>query len=727
MRYFLLSVVFLLNHFGVLVTAQIPTKDLTLKDAVLGQYTYLYPQQMTGVDWLPGTHDYVYVIQDSSGANLVKVNASTTETSVMLSLADFNKKLDEPIKNFPQFHWLTADKARFTLNGKVYTYDFRKEHLVMEYVIPKNAENIEFRDGSIDMAYTIENNLYAVIKKNVVQITSHQDKNIVSGQTVSRVEFGINKGIFWSPNGKQIAFYEKDESLVTNYPLVEIDSRPAHVKEIKYPMAGMESEMVKVGIYTISSGKIHYLKTKGDKFQYLTSVTWEPSGKHIYVANLTRNQRHLVLKKYSAKNGDYVLKIMEETNRKYVHPVHPLYFVNDEQFLWVSERSGLNHFYMYSVFGENLGHLNCGDVIVQQYLGYDPKKKRVYFLGNQKDRIERQVFELYVSKDMATYSTDHRLIYNFSQHTRDERDYRMAKVSSDGKYIIANSSSPVVPNEYELIEVDKETISTIFTSDNPLADYKIGKMEIFHLPISDSVTLYGRVIKPYDFDPFKKYPLLLYVYNGPGVQLIRNSWLGAAPLWMYYFANKGYIVLTIDGRGSANRGLAFEQVTFGQLGQIEMKDQMTAIDFISRKNYIDKDRIAVHGWSYGGFMTISLMENYPDVFKVGVAGGPVTDWHYYEVMYTERYMGHPGENLDGYKLTSTLDKTDKIKGKLMIIHGTVDPVVVIQQSELFLKSCVDNGVQVDFFEYPGHEHNVRGKDRVHLMKKVLDYIEQNLE
>jgi dipeptidyl-peptidase-4 len=259
-----------------------------------------------------------------------------------------------------------------------------------------------------------------------------------------------------------------------------------------------------------------------------------------------------------------------------------------------------------------------------------------------------------------------------------------------------------------------------------MKDYKLGKLSIFKLKSEVGDDLYCRMIKPVDFDSTKKYPVLVYLYNGPGVQLINNTWNGAGDMWLQYMAEHGFVVFTIDGRGSDNRGLAFEQATFRHLGQVEMKDQMVGVNYLKSLKYVDDSRMGLMGWSYGGFMTTSIMTTYPDVFKVAVAGGPVIDWSYYEVMYTERYMDTPKENPDGYKETSLLDKVDKLKGKLMLIHGTQDNVVVWQHSLMFLKTAVDKGKQIDYFVYPGHEHNVIGKDRVHLFDKISEYFISNI-
>jgi dipeptidyl-peptidase-4 len=483
-------------------------------------------------------------------------------------------------------------------------------------------------------------------------------------------------------------------------------------------MAGMGSEEVKIGLYTIGGKSVTYLKSENEKESYLTSLSWGPSDKFVYAANLNRDQNDLHLKQYSAKNGNMISEILAESNDKYVHPMHPLTFIGKEDFLWQSEKSGLNQFYFYNVSGNVNWQINTGDILVRSYVAYDEKSRKLWFMGNHKDKIDQHLFEVTISDGGNS---------EVKQLTKGDAYHSSVKMNSNHEFAITKSSSLNTPNSYDLIEIKNASISNLMTAQNPLSDFKIGETVMSTLTAEDGKTiLHTRTVLPFDFDASKKYPVLIYVYNGPGVQLLHSSWLGSASLWMYHMANKGYIIYTLDGRGSTNRGIDFEQATFRNLGQVEMKDQLTGVRYLKTLPYVDGERIGVHGWSYGGFMTTSLLTSHPGTFKVGVAGGPVMGWSYYEIMYTERYMDTPETNEEGFKLTSNILRAKELKDKLLIIHGTVDPTVVKQNSDLFLKECIKNGIQVDYFEYPGHEHNVRGKDRVHLMQKILDYIETNL-
>jgi dipeptidyl-peptidase-4 len=300
-------------------------------------------------------------------------------------------------------------------------------------------------------------------------------------------------------------------------------------------------------------------------------------------------------------------------------------------------------------------------------------------------------------------------------------------LSPNFEYIYDSFANAETPRKVNIINTKNGKIENILNAENPLVKYDRPEVKNVTLKADDGTPLYGKLILPTNFDATKKYPVIVYLYNGPNVQLITNSFPASGNLWYDYMAQNGYVVFSMDGRGSFNRGRDFENATFGKLGTVEMEDQLKGVDYLKSLPFVDANKMGVHGWSFGGFMTTSLMLRHPDVFKVGVAGGPVIDWNMYEIMYTERYMDTPEKNPEGYKTANLLDKVQNLKGKLLMIHGAQDDVVVWQHSINFLKSAVDKGVQVDYFAYPGHPHNVIGKDRVHLMQKITDYFDLYLK
>ena len=581
-----------------------------------------------------------------------------------------------------------------------------------------DAANVDFHYTSKKVAYTIDNNLFMADGKDPKRpISKIETKDIVCGQSIARNEFGIGKGTFWSPQGNLLAFYQKNEAEVTDYPLLDISSTPASAKIIKYPMAGQKSEFAQVGVYNPSNNRITYMRVTGERDQYLTNLAWDPSEKYIYIAIVNRAQNQMWLNQYNAKDGQFVKTLFEEKHDKYVEPEHAPWFLPTapNEFLWMSERDGYMHVYRYNTDGKLLNQVTSGKWVVDEILGLDASKKNLIVSGYDESGLNSYAYSADLKSGKVTRLTDTEGIHR-------------VRLSADGAKLIDDYSNLTTPRVIRVLSTTNgKELGILSNSKDPRAGYKLGQTELLTLKADDGTPLHARMIKPSDFDPAKKYPVLVYVYGGPHAQMVTNSWGAGAPLWMNYQAERGYIIFTLDNRGSAHRGFEFENIIHRQLGTVEMKDQLVGVDYLKSLPYVDADKMAVHGWSFGGFMTISLMLREPGTFKVGVAGGPVTDWAYYEIMYGERYMDQPEENPEGYTKSRLMNHVKNLEGDLMMIHGTVDDVVVMQHSLSLIKAFVDNGILVDFFPYPMHPHNVRGRDRVHLMNKVLTYIEDKLK
>lgn len=696
-------------------------EKLTIQDAVLNQWRSLYPEHLSGVKAY-GENNFTYVKDYNK---IYKINSRKADTALLYTLDDINEVLNkagqDSVAHFPywNYEWNSPEVVNFMSNGIYHSVNFRTKKYLSGVKLPSKAKNIYQCKETGDYSYTIDNNLFIQTSAGkTIAVTDDQNKGIVNGDAyVHRQEFGIDKGNFWSPNGDAIAFYRKDETMVDDYPLVDVSKRIAEHNPIKYPMIGEKSEEVTLGIYSIKTGKTVFADvTDFSKERYLTSISWDPSGKYIYIGVLNRGQDHLKLNKYRASSGDFVKTLFEEKNDRYVEPENPLFFMEGtaDQFIWQSERDGYNHLYLYSTKGEFLKQLTAGEWAVTGISGYDEKNKKLYFSSKKDSPIESNLYSLSLKS-----GTIERLTERPGTHR--------TVLSNSKKYILDSYSSQTVPNLVAVIEYGKMS-KVILEAENPLKEYAMGDLQIGTIKAADGKTdLYYRLITPPNFDVNKKYPAIVYVYGGPHAQLVTDSWLGGARLWNYYMAQKGYVMLTVDNRGSAHRGFDFESIIHRECGKYEMQDQKAAIDFLLSKDFTDKNRIGVHGWSYGGYMTISLMTKYPELFKVGVAGGPVIDWKYYEVMYGERYMDTPEENPEGFKNTSLLNKADSLKGRLLVIHGYQDPVVVPQNSLNFKRAVIKAGTDVDYFLYPESEHNMRGKTRVHLMTKVTRYFDDFLK
>ncbi|MDD4602337.1 MAG: DPP IV N-terminal domain-containing protein [Bacteroidales bacterium] len=696
------------------LTVSAQSKLLTVEDAS-NMNPKLNPASLSQLQWRPGTSDFLFVAKN----NLVVGNAESTGQDTLVRLSDMNTILkfshQETLKRFPLITFLNKDQFYYTTGNKLFLCDLMKNSLTVVNTWNDKAENIDISTPGFKVAYTLDNNLYLSSEGKEIPLTTEKNKGILYGSSrVHRNEFGIEKGTFWSPRENYLAFYRMDESMVADYPLVDISTRIATLQPVKYPMAGMTSHKVTVCVYNISTSKTIVLQTDST-MEYLTNITWSPDEKYIYIACLNRDQNHLQLNKYDPRDGSLVKTLFEETSTAYVEPMHGPVFLNNDptRFVWQSQRDGFNHLYLYNADGLLIRQLTKGPWVVLDFLKFDDQNKKAFFFCNKDNPLGRQLYMTDLKKEEV------------SPVTRAPGTHA-AKVSDNGNYILDSYNSCTVPRQVEILDATGKSLQVLLSAENPLKEYKLGKTRLFTLKNEAHVDLYCRLIKPVDFDSNKRYPVIIYVYGGPHSQLVTDTWLGGGGLFLNYLADLGYVVFTLDNRGTSNRGAAFEQAIFRNLGRAEVSDQMVGLKYLKSLPYVDSTRVGLNGWSYGGFMTISLFLKNPGTFKVAVCGGPVIDWEYYEVMYGERYMDTPQSNPDGYKNACLLNDVKNLKGKLLIIHDYQDETVVPQNSLVFLKKCVDEGKQVDYFIYPGHEHNVRGIDRVHLNQKMTQYFQEYL-
>ena len=715
----------LLLTLALSMTAQ--DKLFTLEDLNFGgtNYANLQPKNMFLTWW----GDQL-VQTDVEECNIIDVK--TGKKRLLFTLDDINKWAESDDSVCYVRHLMNAtfpypDKPLVAVgNRKAYILvDFKAKKTVWQDSISGQTAN-DWNSASRATAYVEDHQLYIADgqgKKH--QLTTDGSREIVYGQSVHRDEFGITKGTFWSPDGQRLAFYRMDQSMVTDYPQVDIYPRTAAYEPDKYPMAGTNTHVVTIGVFDLRTQKTVYLQTPAVDYAatalqqpcYFTNLAWSPDSKHIFLQELNRDQNDCRLVSYDAETGKREYQLCRETSDKYVEPLHPIQFLpwDSNLFILQSQRDGYNHLYLYNIKGEQVKQITKGQWVVLDVLGFNQKTKSIVFAANKEHPLHRRLYSVNVTSGQikALESTDgvHRGV-----------------LSPSGNYLIDRFTTPTSPRCIDIVDVNKQKSVRLLTADDPWADYQQPIFECGSIKAADGVTdLYYRMVKPHDFDPAKKYPTVVYVYGGPHAHNVDASWHWASRSWETYMAQKGYIVFILDNRGSENRGRDFEQATFRQLGQVEMKDQMKGVDYLRTLPYVDMNRLGVHGWSYGGFMTISLMTNYPDVFKVGVAGGPVIDWKFYEVMYGERYMDTPQQNPEGYEKCSLIPQAKNLKGKLQIITGYNDRTVVPQHCLSFLDACIKAGTQPDFFAYPGEEHNMRGHASVHLHERITQYFEDYLK
>ena len=601
-------------------------------------------------------------------------------------------------------------KTGKVIEGKTVDLDAKKR--------ARHEGELEFCKASGAVAFLKDSNLWvASAEGKEFQLSSDGSRNIVYGQSVHRDEFGIYKGTFWSPDGQQLAFYRMDQSMVADYPQVNTFEREATLAPDKYPMAGMTSHKVTIGIFSLQTGQTIYLDFGDPTDRYFTNIAWAPDRKTLYLYELNRDQNHTTLDAYDTATGKKLRTLREESSDKYVEPLHPITFLpwDDTKFIYWSWKDGYKHLYLMDIEGKELGQLTSGKWVVKELVGFCPATKSAIIITKEAGDLQRNIYSLNLKTKKRT------LLDN-------GRGCHSAQLSADGRYLIDTWQEPTLPRACAVTDTKTGKQTLLRTAKDPWEGWYQPIFEQGTIFAADGeTTLYWRMVKPMDFDPNKKYPTVIYVYGGPHAHCVEASWHWGSRSWETYMAQKGYILFILDNRGSEDRGRDFEQATFRHLGQEEMKDQMCGVEFLKTLPYVDADKLGVHGWSYGGFMTTSLMTTYPDAFKVGVAGGPVIDWKWYEVMYGERYMDTPQQNPEGYEQTSCINKAKNLKGKLQIIIGMNDPTCVPQHSLQFLNACAEAGTQPDFFVYPGEGHNMAGHKSVHLHERITQYFEDYLK
>lgn len=737
-------------------------KTFTLNDVIPGgdNYFNLVPKSMPGLQW------WGDICVRTDIENIKKIDTKSGKESILVTLEEVNEALKngempykltghiKPLRTLmaASLPWGDRNVITFTqyddrTPGQKYMiwYDFSKKKIVNLFNLQgEGPTNFDFCKENGYMAYTIGNDLYVAHEGDFSSMVNpkvtgnqQQEKDVVYGQAVHRNEFGIMKGTFWSPKGTYLAFYRMDQSMVTDYPQVNTTARIAELVPDKYPMAGMTSHKVTVGIYNVKDGKTIYLQAGDPTDRYFTNISWGPDEKSVFVIELNRDQNHAQLVQYDAISGQKIGVLYEEKHTRYVEPQHPLIFLpwDDSQFIYQTQRDGFNHLYLMDTKTKLKGEwktgkdsedqyceylktipLTEGNWLVQDVLGFNTSRKEIIIASTEISPLQTNIFSLNVKNGKRT-------LIGMEDGTH------QAKLSASGTYLIDYFTSNNVPREISILPTTGKKGTTLFTATDPLKEnYNLPEITVGTIKAADGETdLYYRLIKPVNFDPNKKYPAIIYVYGGPHAQMIHNTRFYDARGWDLYMAQQGYVMLTVDNRGSDNRGIKFENCTFRHLGTEEMKDQVQGAKFLQSLPYVDADKIGVHGWSFGGFMTTNLMLTYPDIFKVGVAGGPVIDWQFYEVMYGERYMDTPQANPEGYKESNLRLKAGNLKGRLEVIIGGMDPTCVPQHSISFLRACIDAGTHPDFFIYPEDGHNMMGRDRVHLHEHITRYFLDHLK
>jgi dipeptidyl-peptidase 4 len=573
------------------------------------------------------------------------------------------------------------------------------------------------------------------------RVTHDGFSQLSHGVAVSRVEFGIVDGMWWSPDERRLAFYREDLRTIEEHQLVDWTKRPAARVADRYPMAGRRNSVVTIGVYDARKDQVVWLDTKPEEDEYLTNVAWTPDGTKILVAQVSRSQDHMMMESYDAATGRHLGTLFRAGDAEWIEPQHrPIFLPGDRgDFLWFSNRDGFQHLYHYHAEGNLLRRVTRGDFDVTAFLGFDAKGEGFYFEASGADPRHRHLFhaslaaaDVQVGGAAAGQegATRVKVVAPTMRQLTPGRGQHDVMIAPQTGWILDRWSDLDTPRVVTLRDDKGVEVREVGRAADPYRGWQRAPERFFTCENEAGQTLYGHLTLPPNLDPERKYPVICYVYGGPHSQLVKDEWLGGMggrTVWFQHLAQKGYIVYRVDGRGTNNRGIDWVQSIHRQLGTVEIADQISGLDHVLGLGFADPERVGVNGWSYGGFMTLSLMTRAGDRFAAGVSGAPVTDWSYYETGYGERYMDTPEENPEGYRLADPGTHVKGLKGRLLLVHGSSDVTVVWQHTMDFLSKCIAKGVDLDYFVYPGQLHGLRGASRNHFLRKMTAFFDRELK
>ena len=610
---------------------------------------------------------------------------------------------------------------RHSSRGTYYVYDIASKTL--QLVSKHKIQEPTFSPDGSKVAFVYNNNIYFKDLKSdiTVRVTTDGKVNeIINGiaDWVYEEEFSFVRAFQWNGNSDKIAYLRFDEREVPEFSMDIYGKALYPTRQVfKYPKAGEKNAIVTLHMYNLANKTAKQVVLQGVSQYYIPRIKWTNEPNTLAVTTLNRHQNNLNLIFVDGNSLESTL-ILNEKDAAYVDITDDLTFLKDNSFLWTSEKDGFNHIYHYDASGTLKNHVTTGNWEVTSYYGYDPKSKRIFYQSTEGGSINRAVFSIKLN------GKDKKLLSSNSGTNR-------AAFSNSFNYFINTFSSANTPSIYTLNEAKSgkqlKEIKNNKALSEKLNDYNISKKEFFTLKTKNG-DFNAWMIKPADFDPNKEYPLFMYQYSGPGSQSVANRWGGANDYWYQLLAEKGYIIACVDGRGTGLRGRNFKKVTYKELGKYETEDQIEAAKELGKLPYIDKDRIGIWGWSYGGYMSSLAITKGADVFKMAIAVAPVTSWRFYDTVYTERYMQTPQENASGYDDNSPINHVDKLKGAYLLVHGSGDDNVHVQNTTRMINALVDANKQFDLFIYPDRAHGIyRGKNtRLHLYNKMTDFIDEHL-
>ncbi|MGP2571375.1 S9 family peptidase [Ornithobacterium rhinotracheale] len=693
----------------------ISAQNVSLEDAIYFKYS---PKSIEGGQSLNDGEHYTLLTRDG----VSKFSYKNTEKVADLSKGRYSDYSFSPDENLLLLEKSPEEIYRRSKRAKYAVKNLKTGQIEPIFKGNKIQEPTFSPDGT-KVAFVFENNLYYqdLATQKVTQVSTDGKKNeIINGVTdwVYEEEFSFVRAFDWSADSQYLAYLKFDESQV---PVMNIDvyRRGIYPDELsfKYPKAGEKNSVVSAEVYNLNDQKTATVNLAEYKDFYIPRIQFNPYNDDLYLLVSNRHQNQVDVLQYNPANNQ-VKKLFSEKDKAWIDTDHFIFkFLDKDSFLWGSERDGFRHLYRYNTQGKLLGQVTKGNWEVTKFYGYDPKSKKIFFQSTEPGSINRGVYSVNLNgKDKKALAT--------------QEGINSALFSKNFRYFILTHSQANKVPVYTLNDGNSGKVIRVL-EDNKETEQKIAQTNFspkeFSVIHVNGQELNAYMIKPKDFDPKKKYPLLMYLYNGPGSQEVKNASFDYYFWWFQYLASHGYIVAVVDGRGTGYKGAAFKKVTYKNLGKLELEDQIAAAKYFGSLPYVDKTRIGMFGWSFGGYMTLLAMTKGADTFKTGIAVAPVTNWRLYDTVYTERFLQTPQENEAGYEDNSPLNYANLLKGNLLLIHGSADDNVHVQNSMLMNEALVQNNKDFDFMIYPDKNHGIYGGNtRLHLFRKISDYIFKNL-
>ena len=713
--------IYLVLMFPIVLMAQ--KKEVTLEN-IWKTYDF-YPKSVSGFNSMQDGNYYSKL--DKKGDNS-QINKYSFRTGQKIRTLVNSKNIEIDIKNYT----FSKDEKKVLFANeteKIYRYSSKSIYHIynlktkkLEKLSDDKLMYADFSPSGDKVAYVNSNNLFVKDLSNskTIQITTDGELNqIINGATdwVYEEEFGLTQAFFWSPDGKKIAFYKFDEREVKEFSMDMFNAElyPSQY-QFKYPKAGEDNSKLSIHIYNFDDGETAMISLN-KSYEYIPRMNWTKSNDLLYVLAMNRHQNELDFILYNTTNSSSEI-LFSEKDKYYIDVHDNTTFTDDGQSLiWTSEKSGFNHIYLVNLENGQSQQVTTGNWEVTKYHGMNQDDNKVFYTSNEEGAINKSLYcinldgsdKTKLSEDLGTHSStfsNGMKYYSNTYSTADTPPY-ISLHNHTGK-------------EIRVLE-DNADLST------KMEEFDLTKKEFFSFTTSEDINLNGWMIKPSDFDPNKRYPVFMFLYGGPGSQQVVNSWGWFNYFWYQHLAQKGYIVVCVDNRGTGGRGAEFKKMTYLQLGKYETIDQIEANRYLAKLPYVDKNRIGIQGWSYGGYMSSLAITKGADVFKTAIAVAPVTNWRYYDNIYTERYMRTPQENASGYDDNSPINHVDSLKGNYLLIHGTADDNVHVQNTYEMVSALVKANKQFDLFVYPDKNHGIYGGNtRLHLYKLMTDYILENL-